>query len=340
MTKNKQKYIIKKGELLKKRTKKYTKYMCCRIDNNKLKVNISLHHSHDKSIRMLLKDRNEATRFINKVVFNEEKIKIGDIEEYTENFITSNYKDKVADIVYKYCPIDGVYFLIEHQTKIDQNMPIRIAEYSLEIMKAEYKKGKRAEIIAIVLYTGKRKWNVPTNLGTVSKENKEKCKLVGMHTNYTLYCSNNYSDRELIKEGNALSIVLLLERTQSIESLIKKINEILQSKLELSEESRQLITTYIVNVLKGILGEEKTKELTNKLNNEKENFSMLEEVIRKEFFENRKRGIKDGIKSGKVQERRKTINRMSRLGFDVKQISEILGISDAEVNRMLIKKLN
>ena len=335
---------------MKKRTKKYTKYMCCRIDNNKLKVNISPHHSHDKSIRMLLKDRNEATGFINKVVFNEEKIKIGDIEEYTENFITSNYKDKVADIVYKYCPIDGVYFLIEHQTKIDQNMPIRIAEYSLEIMKAEYKKGKRAEIIAIVLYTGKRKWNAPTNLGTVSEENNENCKLVGMHTNYTLYCSNNYSDRELIKEGNALSIVLLLERTQSIESLIKKINEILQSKLELSEESRQLITTYIVNVLKGILGEEKTKELTNKLNNEKENFSMLEEVIRKEFFENRKRGMKDGIKvgreagiktgikNGKKQERRKTINRMHKLGFDVKQISEILGISNEEVNRMLIKK--
>ena len=324
--------------------------MCCRIDNNKLKVNISPHHSHDKSIRMLLKDRNEATGFINKVVFNEEKIKIGDIEEYTENFITSNYKDKVADIVYKYCPIDGVYFLIEHQTKIDQNMPIRIAKYSLEIMKAEYKKGKRAEIIAIVLYTGKRKWNAPTNLGTVSEENNENCKLVGMHTNYTLYCSNNYSDSELIKEGNALSIVLLLERTQSIESLIKKINEILQSKLELSEESRQLITTYIVNVLKGILGEEKTKELTNKLNNEKENFSMLEEVIRKEFFENRKRGMKDGIKvgreagiktgikNGKKQERRKTINRMHKLGFDVKQISEILGISNEEVNRMLIKK--
>ena len=335
---------------MKKRTKKYTKYMCCRIDNNKLKVNISPHHSHDKSRRMLLKDRNEATGFINKVVFNEEKIKIGDIEEYTENFITSNYKDKVADIVYKYCPIDGVYFLIEHQTKIDQNMPIRIAEYSLEIMKAEYKKGKRAEIIAIVLYTGKRKWNAPTNLGTVSEENNENCKLVGMHTNYTLYCSNNYSDSELIKEGNALSIVLLLERTQSIESLIKKINEILQSKLELSEESRQLIITYIVNVLKGILGEERTKELTNKLNNEKENFSMLEEVIRKEFFENRKRGMKDGIKvgreagiktgikNGKKQERRKTINRMHKLGFDVKQISEILGISNEEVNRMLIKK--
>ena len=77
---------------------------------------------------------------------------------------------------------------------------------------------------------------------------------------------------------------------------------------------------------------------------------MLEEVIRKEFFENRKRGMKDGIKvgreagiktgikNGKEQERRKTINRMHKLGFEVKQISEILGISDEEVNRMLIKK--
>ena len=51
--------------------------MCCRIDNNKLKVNISPHHSHDKSIRMLLKDRNEATRFINKVVFNEDVLVTG-----------------------------------------------------------------------------------------------------------------------------------------------------------------------------------------------------------------------------------------------------------------------
>ena len=81
---------------------------------------------------------------------------------------------------------------------------------------------------------------------------------------------------------------------------------------------------------------------------------MLEEVIRKEFIENRKQGMKDGIKvgresgmksgikvgikNGKEQERRKTINRMHKLGFDVKQISEILGISNEEVNRMLIKK--
>lgn len=50
-------------------------------------------------------------------------------------------------------------------------------------------------------------------------------------------------------------------------------------------------------------------------------------------------GIKTGIKNGKEQERIKTINRMHKLGFDVKQISEILGISDEEVNRMLIKKI-
>lgn len=50
--------------------------------------------------------------------------------------------------------------------------------------------------------------------------------------------------------------------------------------------------------------------------------------------------IKNVLDKGYIleQERRKTINRMHKLGFDVKQISEILGISNEEVNRMLIKK--
>ena len=36
-------------------------------------------------------------------------------------------------------------------------MPFRIAEYALEIMRMEYRKGIMAEVTAIVLYTGKTK---------------------------------------------------------------------------------------------------------------------------------------------------------------------------------------
>ena len=101
---------------MRKRTKKYTKYMCCRIDNNKLKVNISPHHSHDKSIRMLLKDRNEATGFINKVVFNEEKIKIGDIEEYTDQTLRQLAEETIREKALKLLQDEvphGIYVEVE-----------------------------------------------------------------------------------------------------------------------------------------------------------------------------------------------------------------------------------
>ena len=49
-----------KGEYLKEKRHKYTKYMCYRMDNSKYVAKVSPHHAHDKSIRMFLKDKAEA----------------------------------------------------------------------------------------------------------------------------------------------------------------------------------------------------------------------------------------------------------------------------------------
>ena len=59
-----------KGEYLKEKRHKYTKYMCYRMDNSKYVAKVSPHHAHDKSIRMFLKDKAEAVNFINKVLYN------------------------------------------------------------------------------------------------------------------------------------------------------------------------------------------------------------------------------------------------------------------------------
>lgn len=60
-----------------------------------------------------------------------------------------------------------IFFLIEHQSTIDYNMPKRIVEYKIEIInqyiensKNCKKKYKTPLIKAIVLYTGKGKWSV------------------------------------------------------------------------------------------------------------------------------------------------------------------------------------
>lgn len=322
-----------KGEYLKEKRHKYTKYMCYRMDNSKYVAKVSPHHAHDKSIRMFLKDKTEAVNFINKVLYNKSKepIKENEIEEHTEDFITIDYKDKEADIVYKDNREEGSYFLIEHQTKIDPYMPFRIAEYALEIMRMEYRKGIMAEVTAIVLYTGKENWKVPLRLGKKPRNDNQ----IGT---YSLYELNKHEDTELIKDGKALSIGLVLERAINSKNLVEKLNEILGMQLNLSKESRNLINIYITNVLKGILGEEETKEIIKRLNKEKEeenNMFMLEETLRNEMMENKRNGIEIGIKTGKEEMKIQIIKRMNKLGFDSKQISEIMKISEKDVNKML-----
>ena len=318
---------------MKEKRHKYTKYMCYRMDNSKYVAKVSPHHAHDKSIRMFLKDKAEAVNFINKVLYNKSKepIKENEIEEHTEDFITINYKDKEADIVYKDNREEGSYFLIEHQTKIDPYMPFRIAEYVLEIMRMEYRKGIMAEVTAIVLYTGRENWKVPLRLGKKPRNDNQ----IGT---YSLYELNKYEDTELIKDGKALSIGLVLERAINSKNLVEKLNEILGMQLNLSKESRNLINIYIMNVLKGILGEEETKEIIKRLNKEKEevnNMFMLEETLRNEMMENKRNGIEIGIKTGKEEMKIQIIKRMNKLGFDSKQISEIMKISEKDVNKML-----
>ena len=322
-----------KGEYLKEKRHKYTKYMCYRMDNSKYVAKVSPHHAHDKSIRMFLKDKTEAVNFINKVLYNKSKepIKENEIEEHTEDFITIDYKDKEADIVYKDNREEGSYFLIEHQTKIDPYMPFRIAEYALEIIRMEYRKGIMAEVTAIVLYTGKENWKVPLRLGKKPRNDNQ----IGT---YSLYELNKHEDTELIKDGKALSIGLVLERAINSKNLVEKLNEILGMQLNLSKESRNLINIYITNVLKGILGEEETKEIIKRLNKEKEeenNMFMLEETLRNEMMENKRNGIEIGIKTGKEEMKIQIIKRMNKLGFDSKQISEIMKISEKDVNKML-----
>ena len=318
---------------MKERRHKYTKYMCYRMDNSKYVAKVSPHHAHDKSIRMFLKDKTEAVNFINKVLYNKSKepIKENEIEEHTEDFITIDYKDKEADIVYKDNREEGSYFLIEHQTKIDPYMPFTIAEYALEIMRMEYRKGIMAEVTAIVLYTGKENWKVPLRLGKRPRNDNQ----IGT---YSLYEPNKHEDTELIKDGKALSIGLVLERAINSKNLVEKLNEILGMQLNLSKESRNLINIYIMNVLKGILGEEETKEMIKRLNKEKEevnNMFMLEETLRNEMMENKRNGIEIGIKTGKEEMKIQIIKRMNKLGFDSKQISEIMKISEKDVNKML-----
>ena len=105
--------------------------------------------------------KEEAIALINQAI--KTKLKVEEIEKYTSSFVNKIFQNREADIVYKY-KNKNIFFLIEHQTKIDYSMPYRILEYETEIMKSaiDIRKVKNKEyklplVIPIVLYTGKKK---------------------------------------------------------------------------------------------------------------------------------------------------------------------------------------
>jgi len=56
------------------------------------------------------------------------------LQIYNSEFINNKYEKRISDIIYKEKEKE-IYYLIEHQSKVDINMPNRILEYCMELMK-------------------------------------------------------------------------------------------------------------------------------------------------------------------------------------------------------------
>ena len=70
-----------------------------------------------------------------------EEVKAEDLIRYTNSYITKKYKSKEADLVYK-LKNQEAFFLIEHQSTIDNSMPYRMLNYCIDIMQ-EWSRNKR-----------------------------------------------------------------------------------------------------------------------------------------------------------------------------------------------------
>ena len=136
----------------------------------------NIDNEHDKLFKDLLSDKEEARKFINKFLKLPEPLKQNELELYNSSYITSEYKSNEADIVYKKKNED-IFFLIEHQSTVDISMPYRIKNYAVEILRTAVDKSKLHQIdyeypliIAIVLYTGDKKWNAKLKFEDMQKK--------------------------------------------------------------------------------------------------------------------------------------------------------------------------
>lgn len=188
-------------------------------------------HEHDKTYRTLLSNKNDVAYIINKALKSKEKSKIKneDLEKYNTNFITNEFKDRQADIVYK-LKEKNVFFLIEHQSKVDYSLPYRIKEYRNEIIRSaiDLKKVKTKgyeipEVITILIYTGKEKWTVSKYIDRIQDERFKNVNL----QKYNLIDIHQYNEKELLDSEQFIDKMFLIEKTKDRKEFADILEEII-----------------------------------------------------------------------------------------------------------------
>ena len=266
-----------------------------------------INHPHDKTVRLMLSNSQEAANLIN-LALKTDFVKANQIEQYKSSFVTKQYKNKESDIVYKDLKNKGIYYLIEHQSKQDKMMAVRITEYSLEIIRSALdlmKKEKREEfptVIPIVLYTGEGKWKIPQSLEDVQ------VKLPNMNLpsigSYKLIDINTYSDDDLIKAKGALPKMLLMEKsTKNINKVKEIMNKMEETKL--TKEETELLSIYITNVVRE-KDNRLADELLEKINKEREEENMGD------FGQVLVDYIHESVSKGERKRRKKTVKRKNK----------------------------
>lgn len=294
-------------------------------------------NEHDKVFRDVLSIKEEALSLINKAIKPEKEIK-EEIELYNNRFITSKYKERESDIIYK-VKNKNIFFLIEHQSTIDYSMVYRMMEYSIEIMRLiiqgkenKSKTYKYPLIIPIIIYTGDKEWDAKLSM----KEIKEHVEWYEEKEEISLVDVNKYTKEELLEENNILSKVMILEKSKNKIEFMENVKEV----LEISDDRNiDKLKDIIIYKAYDALGQEELEEMLNKMKNKKEESIMtLGERIRKnereERMKARNEGKIEGKLEGKLEEMNKTIKKMLQLKLDENIIKEVTGVKDNELQKV------
>ncbi len=291
------------------------------------------HQYKDKIFKEILSNKKEFLKFIKKYFGNEinKELSENDIERYNKEFITSKFERQEADIVYK-IPKENLYIIIEHQSKIDYNMPERMTKYCIELRRDIRKSNEKwiePDICPIVLYTGRRRWDVPNK--------KEVRRRFGMEifqcAKYNFVDINNEIEEKLVKEDTGMSKALLFEKINSKEELKEAMNEIL--KKDLTKEEKEYIAMILKysNKVKKFIPKER-KEYIEKLE-ERGNEEMKFGIYFSEWLEDEKReGRAEGEKLGITKAIKQIVKEMLQKQMSDKDIMDITKIDERELQKL------
>ena len=311
------------------------------------KSNSITNSEHDKLFKKILENREQTAKFLDMVLGSGKDITAKNLELYNKEFITDKFEKNETDIVYKVTNLN-VYIIIEHQSTADRTMPYRVRKYKTALMdsainKKEMKKAsyKLPRIIAIVLYTGKQKWE---NLKLEDMQEPLKWYKED-YDEFILVDVNSFKKEEILEGNLIITKVMLLEREENLEDVIKDIEIIMdKEKIKQDIQYKELLKifieyTFINEKYKAI--RKYIETLINKIFDEEGDdveMSHVTQIFDEAFDKAEKRGEKRGEirgeRKGETKKQKEIAKAMKENKLSYKIISQCTGLKLEEIEAL------
>ena len=291
-----------------------------------------INNEHDKIFRTVLDKKTDVSKFLNK--FLGLNIKTEELEKYNISYIDPKFKNKEADIVYR-IKDKNIFLLIEHQTKIDKKMPIRLLEYSATIIESAIEDTKykpKPRVIPIVLYTGKTKWKIENE--TIEKQQFFKeVKLIDGEFN--LIDINDFSKKELLEDDIFITKMMLVEKCKDEIEMVQALEKI-ENKIK--EEDKSTFRRIVKEIWSLRIGTENANKILEKIEEGSGNMMAVMEMLlaENEKYINigRQEGMKKGRLEGGKQKIKEIVQKMLAENFTKEMIMKITGLKKEEIEEI------
>ena len=287
-----------------------------------------INNEHDKIFRTVLDKKTDVSKFLNK--FLGLNIKTEELEKYNSSYIDPKFKNKEADIVYR-IKDKNIFLLIEHQTKIDKKMPIRLHEYSTEIMASAMEENKYKSIpsvIPIVLYTGKTKWKIENE--TIEKQQFFKeVKLIDGEFN--LIDINDFSKKELLEDDIFITKMMLVEKCKDEIEMVQALEKI-ENKIK--EEDKSTFRRIVKEIWSLRIVTENANKILEKIEEGSGNMMAVMEMLLAENEKYINIGRQEGRLEGGKQKIKEIVQKMLAENFTKEMIMKITGLKKEEIEEI------
>ena len=287
-----------------------------------------INNEHDKIFRTVLDKKTDVSKFLNK--FLGLNIKTEELEKYNSSYIDPKFKNKEADIVYR-IKDKNIFLLIEHQTKIDKKMPIRLLEYSAAIIESAIEDTKykpKPRVIPIVLYTGKTKWKIENE--TIEKQQFFKeVKLIDGEFN--LIDINDFSKKELLEDDIFITKMMLVEKCKDEIEMVQALEKI-ENKIK--EEDKSTFRRIVKEIWSLRIGTENANKILEKIEEGSGNMMAVMEMLLAENEKYINIGRQEGRLEGGKQKIKEIVQKMLAENFTKEMIMKITGLKKEEIEEI------